>query len=96
MLTAVEPHLPAARPACPADSGHGPMELRPLSRQTYEQQWCGVWYDCPRCYSSALLHSPIARRNADQRRQSRLAAQRKRGRTSRTAPPQVQPELEVH
>jgi hypothetical protein len=24
-----------------------PMLLRPLERQTYEQRFCGVWYDCP-------------------------------------------------
>lgn len=40
-------------PACPID-GHGLMAARPLDRQTYEQMWCGVWYDCdhPRCSAS--------------------------------------------
>jgi hypothetical protein len=49
------------------------MQLRPLARQTYEQQWCGVWYDCtaPQCRSSVLLASPMARRLADERRRAR-------------------------
>ena len=50
----------AARPApeC-GTSGHGPMEPRDLTAQTYEQTWCGVWYDCPQpyCRSSVLYPS---------------------------------------
>jgi hypothetical protein len=43
-MTQTEANLPARRPQCP--SGHGPMTLRPLDRQTFEQLWTGVWYDC--------------------------------------------------
>lgn len=44
----------AERPSCVR---HGYMELRPIERQTPEQRWCGVWYDCaaPHCMSSVLL-----------------------------------------
>ena len=36
-----------------------PMVVRPKSKMTYEQQWCGVWYDCPaKCYNSVLFNSP--------------------------------------
>lgn len=54
-ITALEP-----LPQC---SAHGTMALRPLDRQTAEQRWCGVWYDCGahRCWSSALLPSPELR-----------------------------------
>jgi hypothetical protein len=31
-------------PECNHDTG---LVLRPLERQTPEQQWCGTWYDCP-------------------------------------------------
>jgi hypothetical protein len=42
----------------PMCSTHGlPMTLRPLSRQSREQLWCGTWYDCPRCTGSVLLPS---------------------------------------
>ena len=44
-------------PDCPSEPTHGQMRLRPLDRQTYEQRWCGVWYDCERCHSSILLES---------------------------------------
>lgn len=54
-------NLPAERPRC---RQHGYMVLRPASRQTPEQQFCGVWYDCPeftsathRCGSSACYPS---------------------------------------
>ena len=33
-------------PACPSDESHGLMTLRPDDKQTYEQKWCGTWYDC--------------------------------------------------
>ena len=59
----------AERPSCPASHEHGYMELRPLSRQTREQRWCGVWYDCSaaRCHSSVLYPSPELRaQNAEQ------------------------------
>jgi hypothetical protein len=50
----------ALRPECPA--GHGFMTLRPAAVQTYEQKWCGTWYDCdsamPKCRNAALLPSP--------------------------------------
>lgn len=49
--------LPMELPRCPSDDSHGYLELRPLSRQTPEQQWCGVWYDCLRCKSSVLFQS---------------------------------------
>ncbi len=44
----------ALRPAC---KRHGATELRPLLRQTPEQRFCGVWYDCTRCGSSVLYPS---------------------------------------
>jgi hypothetical protein len=46
--------LPAERPRCEA---HGPKTLRPLGRQTYEQAFCGVWYDCEQCGASSLYPS---------------------------------------
>lgn len=48
----------AERPTCTAHGGY--MQLRPLSRQTREQRWCGVWYDYsePRCWSSVLYEAP--------------------------------------
>ncbi len=33
------------------------MTLRPLAWQTKEQQFCGVWYDCPACTQSVLIKS---------------------------------------
>lgn len=62
---AATPNLPAERPTCP--QGHGPMQLRdgwkpgqPGNGHTYEQQFCGIWYDCtvPGCHASTLLESP--------------------------------------
>lgn len=56
----------AERPTCTTHGGY--MVLRPLSRQTREQRWCGVWYDCPepRCWSSVLYQSPeLAAQNAE-------------------------------
>lgn len=43
----------------PSCEVHGPMEPRRLEGQTYEQLFCGVWYDCkdPRCGSSAIFAS---------------------------------------
>jgi hypothetical protein len=29
------------------------MPARPLDRQTYEQLWCGLWWDCQQCGSSS-------------------------------------------
>ncbi|WBB94110.1 hypothetical protein [Verrucosispora sp. WMMC514] len=48
----------------PACGRHGTMALRPLDRQTPEQRWCGVWYDCtdPWCRTATLLPSPELRR----------------------------------
>lgn len=35
------------------------MVLRPSEGQTYEQRFCGTWYDCKNgCSSSILLQSP--------------------------------------
>lgn len=50
--------LPAVLPHC-KKPGHGQMVLRPLNKQTKEQQWCGVWYDCSHhdCYCSVLYPS---------------------------------------
>jgi hypothetical protein len=51
-----------AKPRCHI-KGHGIMQPRPLAGQTYEQMWCGVWYDCTafvgnqRCGSSASYSS---------------------------------------
>ena len=33
-----------AVPKCP--NRHGPMVARPLESQSYEQMYCGIWYDC--------------------------------------------------
>ena len=51
-----------AKPRCHI-KGHGVMQPRDLKTQTYEQMWCGVWYDCQafsgmhRCSSSATYSS---------------------------------------
>ena len=47
--------VPMCLPKCKV---HGQMMLRPLKHQTYEQKWCGVWYDCPECANSTLFPSP--------------------------------------
>lgn len=46
-------------PVCPTCAEHGEMILRPIEVQTYEQKYCGTWYDCtyPGCHSSVLLPS---------------------------------------
>jgi hypothetical protein len=51
--------LPADAPTCPSE-GHGRMMPRSLTTQTYEQMFCGVWFDCtqPRCRNSRLSVSP--------------------------------------
>ena len=43
---------------CPAE-GHGRRVPRPLEQQTYEQMFCGAWFDCtmPGCYNSQLFKS---------------------------------------
>lgn len=43
--------------AVPACRAHGPMTLRPLKGQTYEQMFCGLHYDCADCRSSVLIPS---------------------------------------
>lgn len=52
-----------ALPVCPSNSSHGRMELRPLSQQTKEHSFCGVWYDCVEagCHSSVLVQSEALR-----------------------------------
>lgn len=41
---------------CP--NGHGPMQPRPLAPQTYEQLYCGLWWDCKSgCASSGARTS---------------------------------------
>lgn len=47
----------AERPTCTAAMDHGYMNLRPITAQTKEQTWCGVWYDCGVCSNSVLLMS---------------------------------------
>lgn len=44
--------------------GHGKMKLRPVKGQSYEEKYCGVWYDCqyPGCKCSILYMSPELRR----------------------------------
>lgn len=38
--------------------GHGLMVARPLEQQTYEQLWCGLWWDCKNgCTSSFCENS---------------------------------------
>jgi hypothetical protein len=50
--------LPMALPMCPSGKeGHGRMHLRPPHRQSKEQLWCGVWYDCDKCTSSTCYQS---------------------------------------
>lgn len=55
-------------PICPHPE-HGQMELRPLKGQTYEQKYCGVWYDCmePGCKCSALIPSQELRKIYNER-----------------------------
>ena len=48
--------LPMELPQCPTPD-HGHMAIRPTQRQTPEQLWCGVWYDCERCSNSVLFSS---------------------------------------
>lgn len=36
---------------------HGQMVLRPIERQTYEQKFCGTWYDCQKCGKSTCYPS---------------------------------------
>jgi hypothetical protein len=38
------------------DHENGLVE-RPASKQTYEQKWCGTWFDCPHCTFSSLIPS---------------------------------------
>jgi hypothetical protein len=42
---------------------------RPLTHQTYEQKYCGLWYDCPFCLSSVLIMSDALKRDLDAQRQ---------------------------
>jgi hypothetical protein len=46
-----------APPVCPNNQEHGQMEPRPSGRQTYEQRFCGEWWDCTQCSSSTLFPS---------------------------------------
>jgi hypothetical protein len=45
-------------PVC-SHKEHGQMEIRPIRNQTYEQKFCGTWYDCmyPGCKCSSLFPS---------------------------------------
>lgn len=64
--------LPMPLPRC---KQHGEMVLRPLAIQTPEQRFCGVWYDCPRCYSTHLYASPeLEAQLAEQRAESTSAS----------------------
>ena len=38
--------MPRAARECQRE-GHGDLVPRPLERQTYEQLYCGLWWDCP-------------------------------------------------
>jgi len=49
--------LPMCLPICPTSASHGEMILRQQLGQTYEQKFCGTWYDCPKCSSSVLFQS---------------------------------------
>ena len=48
----VEEMIPVRRaevanyPVPECSHGHGPLTLRRLEGQTYEQMFCGIWYDC--------------------------------------------------
>lgn len=44
---------------CPSSKEHGPMPLREISasRQTYEQLYCGLWWDCKACHSGSTQPS---------------------------------------
>lgn len=60
-------HLPMTLPECPC--GHGAMHQRDTKRQTPEQLFCGVWYDCHECSSSVLFTSvQLQAQLAEQRR----------------------------
>jgi hypothetical protein len=47
---------PMELPRCPTHPEFQ-MALRPDARQTYEQKFCGVWYDCLACSQSVLFKS---------------------------------------
>ena len=56
--TAQNPGNPLARMRdCVSNPEHGLMVIRPIERQTSEQKWCGIWYDCKKCHSSLLIPS---------------------------------------
>lgn len=41
-------------PKCPE---HKDTEMLLRTRTSYEQDYCGVWYECPKCSCSTLLMS---------------------------------------
>lgn len=49
-----------ATPSCPR--GHGLMGLRDVTDATRNVTWCGTWFDCTQCASSALIPSPALTR----------------------------------
>jgi hypothetical protein len=54
---------------CPNDKV--PLVKRPIERQTYEQRWCGTWYDCPAqgCGRSVLYPSAALLEQLEEMRQ---------------------------
>lgn len=59
-------------PKCPTHKMQ--MEIRSQKHQTYEQKWCGIWYDCiePGCYCSVLYESAELREFLNQSRSNGL------------------------
>lgn len=56
----------------PRCKDHGEMALRPISRQSPEQKFCGVWYDCPQCQCCVLFTSAeLQRQLAEQAKGAR-------------------------
>ncbi len=66
--------LPMVLPTCPSSEEHGQLILRSQDYQTYEQKFCGTWYDCPVCRSSVLFESPELKAQLDEQK-DRLAGQ---------------------
>ncbi len=60
-------NLPMELPKCSVE-GHGQMELRDVTHATYEQKFCGTWYDCmyPGCTNSVLYPSRELRKQLEE------------------------------
>ena len=60
----------ANRPKCESHEEPILMDLKSPERETYEHNFCGVWYNCPKCSGSVLYTSPeLEAQLSEQRRQ---------------------------